>query len=619
MMKRVIALVLCVLTVLLCATACGKNEEDKGAYIRLYLSEPIYDFDPLEAFDNADNLQIVSMLFEGLFVADENGKAEPALVDEYTYEVDEEEGTYTLLLDLKTTHWNDGVQLTAAHAAYAFQRLFNSDASHPATALLYEIKNAREIARGNMNKDDLGVTASSSSATQLKIEFERDIDVDDFLLTLCSPALYPVRDDVVVYDADWAKDVTTMKFSGPFIIRSMDYDEKDGFVLERNPYYYRDREKEEDVDKYVTPFRLIADFTTPIEEQLANYNTKEVGSIYFLGNIPVSGRHADEFAALLKKGDLTPGNSTLVYYMNQNAKIGDTNLFANKAVRQALSLALDREAIAEELVFAKAADALVPETLLNRPDRKATFRDKVGSLIATSPKLDEAKQLLKDADIDPAKYEFSITVFAGDSDHVAAAKLTQAAWKALGFKVNLNELAPVEIINVDPTTLKKEPSGVYENPYKDALKSGNFEVIALDLVSTSVDVFGYLAPFATGFSGNAIEMDYHKNSDYNLTPHITGYSSLIYNAQIEIAYAEKNPSKRAKLLHEAEKILMEDMPVIPVVYNQNFSLAAGKLGKIETSFFCNANFTKTKLSGYWKIALAEGFVTEKEETEEESA
>ena len=607
MMKRIIALLLCVLTVLLCATACGKNEEDKGAYIRMFLSEPIYDFDPVEAFDNADTLQIVSLLYEGLFKADENGKVEKALVEDYTYEVDEKQGTYELLLTLKETHWNDGFAMTAAHAAYAFQRLFNPDYSHIATALLYDVKNARKIAAGELGYtvDDLGV---SVSGTQLKIEFEYDIDLDNFLQILCSPALYPVRDDVAAYDANWAKSTSSMKFSGPFIVRSMDYDEKDGFVLERNPYYYRNREKDDKIDKYVTPFRLIADFTTPIAQQLENFGTKEKGALHYLGNIPIAGRNADAFADLLKKGDLTPGNSTHVYYFNENVEINGVKLFADKNVRQALSLALDREAIAEALVFAKAADALVPESVLNRPDRKATFRDKGEALISTSANIDEAKALLKSAGITASQFEFSITVSKTDTDHVAAAKLAQAAWKALGFKVTINELAPVEIMVLDERTGKMEASGAYDLPYRDALKSGDFQVIALDLVATSVDAFGYLAPFAVSFSGSAIDMD-----TYAEVPHVTGYASTEYNEKIEAAFAAKKEGDRAELLHEAEAILMADMPVVPVVYNQNFSLASKKLGKVSSSFFCNAEFTKTKLSGYWKIALVEEFITEDDE------
>ena len=96
MMKKVIALVLCFVLLLPCFAACSHGEEDKGAYIRMYLSEPIYNFDPLVAFHNADAMQIVELLFEGLFEADEDGDPKKALVDKYDYIVDEEEGTYTL-------------------------------------------------------------------------------------------------------------------------------------------------------------------------------------------------------------------------------------------------------------------------------------------------------------------------------------------------------------------------------------------------------------------------------------------------------------------------------------------------------------------------------------------
>lgn len=619
MMKRVLALLLCLITVLLCVTACSKNANDKGAFIRMYLAEPIYDFDPLEAFDNANNLQIVSLLFSGLFYADENGKPQKDLVANYEYLYDEDEDRYYLSLELNETTWSDGVQLTATHVQYAFRRLFYTDVSHPATAMLYDIKNARSIVAGDSSVDHLGVTAVDD--TTVEIDFEGDIDIDAFLQVLCSPALYPLRDDVVEFNADWAKKTNTLVCSGPFMVRMMDYNVKDGFVLERNSYYYRDRAKD-DIDKYVTPYRLVADFTTPVEEQLANFNTGNVGSLYYLGNVPVSARTSDAFKALMEKGDVTYNASTHVYYMNEKAMIGDKALFADANVRKALSLALDRTAIAEALVLAEAADGLVPPTLLNRADRKATFRDKAEQAIATSASVEEAKALLTTAGINASSYSFAITVAAYDAEHVAAAELAKAAWTALGFKVTVNQLGVYETKDSDG-----KPSGIFYDVYKDALEDMKYvtgtgeeakehvvEVIALDLVANGVDAYSYLAPFATAFSGNAMVMDTELNPNYALTPHVTGYASADYDAKIEAAYAEKNQKKRAALLHEAEAMLLGDMPVIPVVYNQDFSLASGKLSKIGSTFFCNATFTSTNLSGYWKLALAEGFTEEKKES-----
>lgn len=622
MMKRVIALVLCLVSVLLCFTACAKNEEDKGAYIRMYLTEPVYDVDPLAAFDNEATLQIVSLLFTGLFEADEDGDPKKALVDDYEYVEDEDEGEYYLTLTLKEAYWSDGVKITAYDANYAFRRLFDSQTSHPATALLYNIKNARAIvaAEIGMTVDDLGVNPINPST--LEIHFEGPIDLDTFLLALCSPALCPLRDDIVETNPDWSKKSSTIITSGPFMVRSMNYEEKDGFILERNGYYFRDREKD-DVDESVKPYRIVVDYETPIADQLNLFNSEEKGALYYFGRIPLELREDPAYAEILKKLKITDAPSTHTYYLNQNALVqkagSDTGvkLFADAKVREALSLAINREDIAKAMVYATAADGIVPHTILNRADRGAEFRKKAESYITTTANMEQAQTLLSEAGIKASQYSFSITVDANDEEHVAMAKLIAAAWgsEGLGFKVTVKELGVYEVMqSVEnpeaPGEFYLESAGYFRSYYREALQTGTFEVIALDLVATSPDAFGYLAPFATAFSGNATDVT---RTDGALTPHVTGYQSAEYEAKIEEAFAAEKNKDRARLLHEAEEILMRDMPAIPIVYNQNVSLRSSKISKPDSTFFCNADFTETKQRGYWKIALRDEFVTLEEE------
>lgn len=610
MMKRVVALLLCLATLVLCLAGCSHGDEDKGAYIRMYLTQPIYDMDPLTTFDNEDALQIVSLLFVGLFEADEDGKPQKSLVDDYKYVADKDENKYTLTLTLKTTNWSDGVPVSANDVQYAFSRLFRTEISSRAVAMLCDIKNAREIIAGNTSEDHLGVTVVDS--TTLEIEFEGPVDIDAFLLVLCSPALYPVREDIISMNGDWAKKSSTIVCSGPFMVRSMKPDEKDGFILERNSYYYRNRSKD-DLDKYVTPYRIVMDCVTSPEEQFKLYNAGEAGTVYYFGHIPLSVRTDSAYADVLKKVKVSDAASTHVYYLNETALIGGEALFANATVRQALSLAIDREAIASALVYAKPADGIVPYTILNRTDRGTEFRKKAESYLATTANVEEAARLLAEAGIRPANYSFAITVAAYDEDHMATANMVMAAWKALGFNVTLNALGATEVTEITEDSAGNEKitgTDVWDDAYANALNTGNFEVIALDLVATAPDAFSYLAPFALSFSGNAINMDTSVNPNYDLTPHITGYNSEEYNAKIEEAFAADKAKTVAEKLHEAEGILMRDLPAIPIFYNQDVELASSKLGKIESSFFCNAIFTKTKLSGYWKIALRDGFVEE---------
>ena len=605
MMKRIIALTLSLICVLLCFAGCSHGENDKGAYIRMYLSEPVYDFDPLNAFDNQATLQIVSLIYEGLFTADEDGDVKEALVEDYEYIADEEKGIYKLVLMLKETKWSDGVALTASDAQYAFLRLFSSSVSHPAVGMLFDIKNAKNIAAGNDSVDHLGVSVADPQT--LEIEFEGDIDIDTFLPVLTSPALYPLRADKIDSDKNWSLLGNDLVCSGPFVINTIAYDQKDGFMLERNGYYYRDRAKD-DVDKYVTPYRIIVDYTTSGADQLAKFNSKEEGALYYFNYIPLAAR-TDDNAEILKKLDVTASNSTHVYYMNQAVAP-----FDNASVRNALSLALDREAIANAIVYAEAAGSLVPQSILYRADRSTTFRDKAVEHLVTSPKLEEAKQLLTDAKIKASDYSFTLTVNAQSEEHVKMGELAVAAWKQLGFKVTLNKLNVYEVMEKDDKG-KDVPTGAYASAYREALQSGSFDVIALDLVSTAPTAFSYLAPFAKAFSGNGYSavVGADSKTSYVQNPHVTGYDSEEYNAKIEAAAAEKKEKKRAELLVEAEEILLKDMPVIPVVYNKNTTLKSSKLSGIKTGFFCPNIFTDAKLSGYWKIALRDGFI----ETEEE--
>ncbi|MBR6727094.1 MAG: hypothetical protein IKM08_02770, partial [Clostridia bacterium] len=65
---------------------------------------------------------------------------------------------------------------------------------------------------------------------------------------------------------------------------------------------------------------------------------------------------------------------------------------------------------------------------------------------------------------------------------------------------------------------------------------------------------------------------------------------------------------RYVLLHEAEQMLVYDMPAIPVIYNQNVSLAGDMLDGVELTYFGCPLMAEAELDNYWQIALDEGFV-----------
>ncbi len=623
MMKKIIALALCLLMLGATFVGCAKKDpDDKGAYIKMYLSDMVYDLDPANAYTNESALKIVSLLFDNLFVLNDNGKIKKSLAEDYKIIKNTETNEYKMIITIKEeASWSDGVAVSADDVVYAWKRILDNENSFAAAALLYDIKNARAAKEGDASIDDVAIYALNER--EVSIEFEKDIDYDQFLLNLTSYALVPLREtNVDSNGSDWAKKPSTMVTSGPFKLRVMRYEDdydKEGnlvalkeMILERCIYYYRDI-VEDDLDKAVTPYRLIIDYSMTPEEIVAAYNN---GELFYIGDIPLSIR-----GTLKDEAEITDAMSTHTYVPNHNAVVryydradfeklsrntvvfDDTlvegkdgeKIFAKAEVRKALSLALDRTAIANAVVFAKAASGLVPYGVYEADSKKDSFRELGGDVIASAAKLDEAKALLQSAGVDPSKFMFAISVAAYDDVHMEIAKMVKEAWAALGFNVAINAIDVVVNDEISPV-LKEVAKDIKDDVFAEAFRAGKFEIAAIDYVAISPDAFSVLAPFAKEYSGESIDMS---NLNYDLNPHVSNYDNEDYNTLIQNAFDQKDIKARASILHSAEKKLIEeDMTVIPVIFNQNATIMSKQLKKVSFDYYGMASFKKAKLKDY---------------------
>ena len=619
MLKRIIALSLCLLMILPVFIGCAKEEKDendKGAYIKMYLTDPVYNFDPAMAYRNESSAKIVGLMFDTLFVLDDNGKIKNSLAKDYEIFEDAkvgENGEYKMIITLNDTCWSDGNAVSANDVVFAWKRLLNVSNSFDSAALLYDIKNAREAKEGEASIDDVRIFALNE--TQVEIEFVGKIDYDKFLLNLTSLALAPLREDVInqtVDPTDWAKKTSIFLASGPFRLRELSYEEGSaGLILERNTYYYRDT-KEDTLDEYVTPFRLIVDFKSA-EEIKSAYDK---GEIFYVGDIPLSIRND-----VAEDANITDALSTHTYVLNENAVVRYYNktlfknlssnecvydptlvagedgdkIFADANVRNALSLAINREDIAKAVVYAKAATALVPYGVFNKDSDKDLFREVGKDILATGAKMDEAKALLSTAKVDPSKYMFAISVASYDEVHMEIAKMVQAAWTELGFNVAINAIDVVKNKDKDKTT-DAEIDGVMDDIFAESYQDGLFEVAAIDYTAFTADAFSVLAPFAKNFTGGAATKA--GSTEFSIPAHISGYNSAEYNDLIEKASKENNLAARADLLHQAEAVLMKDLPVIPIIFNQNATLISKELSKYDFTYYGTPVFNKLNLKNY---------------------
>lgn len=680
MSKRIIALLLCVILIVPALAGCGepKFDDDKGPYITMYLSDDLYDLDPINAYYNQNTANVVGMLFETLFTLDENGKIENGLADTYDTGYNEDTKEYYMEITLREAYWSNGTRVTADDAVFAWKRLLKCDFSHTAASLLYDIKNARLIKEGgktNVYIDELGVEVAGTD--QLIITFEGKPDYEQFLINLTSVATAPLLESAVAKNADWAKKGSSIVTSGPYKLGKIVFEEDNGieydlygtdnqgnawdkeemndtqkishFYLERNAYYNRDPETD-DIDEAVTNYRLLVDCSKSDEEILKDYQD---GRLFYVGDIPLSIRE-DEFVKA--NAQVSDALSTVVCYLNGNALIDDGSengykLFGDVNVRRALSLVLDREAIAQKIVFAKAASALVPGGLFDTV-KGTDFRANGGKILNTSAADKDSAQVtqfLTAAGIGygsnqtrPDEFSFTIKVAAYNEVHIAIASMLEEAWGAdgLGFNVSVEVVDP--IINNDYFKEHNTiPTDVCDDLFVEDLQQGDFEIAIVDSVAYSANAFSMLANFAPSFSGSAANV----NDFDQKVPNLTGYMSEAYDLLIDAAYfvpyfasltendwtflgrydsveefraaynalkkvyadngitPSANPddwdAQRATLLHKAEKVLMADVPVIPIIFNQNAVMISEELTDVESSYYMPAIFTKADIEDYY--------------------
>jgi ABC-type oligopeptide transport system substrate-binding subunit len=509
--------------------------------------------------------------------------------------------------------------------------------NNPNAVLLYQIKNARKIkdARDDLTKYDFGATAEGTDVLRIKLEagaqgedgLYAEPDLDRFIECLASPVLVPIRSDAVSKLTDWAASNGTVLSNGPFYLKSFNYKELTSpnseskiIRLERNKYYRRNLETDP-VDTYVKPYGITinldtrgTDYSSAAAMALAEYGS---GVRQFISYLPLDQREAYKDAV-----DRYDSLFTHSYYFNTK-----DGIFANKAVRQALSLAIDRTALVNELVFAKPATSIVngPITGTNTE----TF-------VASSADLPKAKQLLQGVSLESKS--FNITVKKGDEVALKVAKFCENVWeKELGFSVTVQELGAVayqenyydgvhdmytqcldangedatfvheyQKTNKDGKPVYMDPEGKEVIEYvdgcvpvmiRDLYTAEGFDIIAVDLCQSTTDPFTVLAPFSKYFSGGSLDLS-QEIKEYEPILPTTSYNNDAYDALIEAAFATTDETVRAEKLAEAEKLLMEELPVMPLFTFESVSMLSSKVKKVTVGFGGSMNFANARFKSY---------------------
>lgn len=464
----------------------------------------------------SDGGDVINQTFEAL-TREKSGVVYPGIAESWDVSAD----GLTIVFKLRESKWSDGSPLTAHDFVYSWKRGMD-----PATASEYSwiweytnVVGAYEAVNGE-SLDAVGVTALDDYTLEVKLSTPTD-----YIISLLSFYHFmPVKQSSVEAKADgaWAKDPAVAVSNGPFVLTS--YEIGKGLTLEKNPNYWNAANVK--LEKIEAVF---------IDEASTAYQAYQANELYFIPQVPTA-----EIPRLIAEDPefyVFPLLGT--YYYNFNLKL---DLFNDPKVRRALTLAIDRELICETLGAGQVpAAGFVPPGFLDA-DGNDFFETAGNYGIPTDlSKLDEAKALLAEAGYPNGVGFPEFTIMYNTSEaHKMVAEMVQEQ-----LKTNLG-------IN---TKLENQEWAVFQ----DTRKQGNYELARGGWLTDYMDPSGLLSIFT---SQNAYNDPKFNNAEYD---------DLLSRS------SKTGGKEHFDLLYQAQDILMNELPIIPIYHYSDFMLAKDKV------------------------------------------
>ena len=195
--------------------------------ITVMLTEEPPQLDSTRSTDQVSGI-VLGHVMEGLLRYDDRGELAPGMAEQWR--IDEGGATFELRADAR---WSDGQPVTAHDFVFAWRLGLDPENASEYAFILYPIKNAEAINRGELAVTELGARAVDERT--LAVEFERPIAFFD-KLTAFSTYL-PVREDFYrATEGRYGADADQLLYNGPFALSSWVHGQS--LRLDRNPHYW---------------------------------------------------------------------------------------------------------------------------------------------------------------------------------------------------------------------------------------------------------------------------------------------------------------------------------------------------------------------------------------------
>ncbi|CAB4324987.1 peptide ABC transporter substrate-binding protein [Brucella sp. 191011898] len=458
--------------------------------------------------------RVLRDLYEGLLAQNAKGEAIPGAAS--SWDISEDGKVYTFHMR-DGAKWSNGDPVTAGDFEFSFRRIMDPKTAAGYASVLYAIQNGEEVATGKMPVDQLGVKALDDKTLQITLKSPAPY----FLELLTHQTGFPVNKKAVEKFGDKFTLPGNLVTNGPYQLVS--FVPNDKIVMKKNPNYWDTENVKIDTVNWM-----------PFEDRSSCMRRFEAKEVDICSD--VSAEQMDYVKKnLSKEFRLAPYLG--IYYVDIKGE--PSSKLRDPRVRRAISLAADREFMADEVWrgVMLPAYSMVPPGIANyvKDAPKLDFADE-----DILDREDKAKELLKEAGVEPNT--LSVTLRYNTSENH---KNTMAAFANMLKNIGIN----AKLDEVEGTT--------YFNYLQE---KGMFDLTRDGWIGDYNDPNSFLELYTTDNYFNYAE-----------------WSNKDYDALMDKSAVTTDLAERAKILAEAEEILLKEGAIVPLMYYSSTALVADRV------------------------------------------
>lgn len=488
------------------STGSGSAIDVENNSITIALREEPPQLDAGRATDASSGV-VIAHVMEGLLAYDIDDQLTPGVAERW--EVREDGATFWLRED---SYWSDGVPVTAHDFVFAWRRVVDPETASQYSFILYPIKNAEAINTGELPPQTLGVRAVSDRI--LEVEFERPTPYFEKLVTFLT--YYPVRQDFFEStNGRYGADSDMMLYNGAYVLTEWVHGSTMRWV--KNPLYWNDQKGF--LDEIRTAY-----ITQDINAKLNLFKDGQIADTHLLSPMLPE--------AMEQKWQIDRSMDGTVFYLEFNHR--EDRVSRNKNFRRALQLAQDPA----ELVYKVLKEpsylpgvSLFPAWLTGVSE---SFRKEYPA-VKHQMNLAKAREHLELARQELGIDEFPpLMLLTGDTP----ISLLSAEYYQQLFRENLG----LEF-RIDAQIFKQR---------LEKMRQGEFDLVLSGWGPDYFDVLTYGDLFS---SWNLQNRGYYKSDEMD--------------SWIRIAQSELDPQKRMDAFGEIQRLLYEDVVILPMYERGN--------------------------------------------------